>query len=118
MRLAIVVMIGLVLGACAETPPPTPAEPPAAVPRIGVVGLIQQHRERGINKDNWKDALVGIIRNDRQDTGVNVVAVRWEVTVFYDAGQQEVVVVDEKPDIRPGQRVRVTGNKIEPLASR
>ena len=118
MRLALAVLIALLVSGCADTPPAPKPEPPPAVPRVGIVGLIQQHRERAITGENWKDAVAGITRNNREDSGVNIVAVRWEVTVFYDAGQHETVVVDEKPDVKPGQRVRVTGNKIEPLTPR
>jgi len=41
--------------------------------------------------------------------------VRYEVTVFYDDGTTGKVMVDQKPELRPGQKVRITGNQIEPV---
>jgi hypothetical protein len=35
--------------------------------------------------------------------------------VFYDDGTTGVVKVDKDPSVRNGQRVRVTGNQIEPV---
>jgi hypothetical protein len=111
-------LIGL-LCACADTPEKKPPEDtPSAISKIGVVGLVQQRRERAINEKNWKDAIVGIIRNEEQDKHANVSRVVYEVTVFYDAGEQEVIHLDQDPQLRPGQRVRVTGKKIDVLPPR
>ncbi|MBL8528783.1 MAG: hypothetical protein JNL68_13935, partial [Burkholderiales bacterium] len=44
-----------------------------------------------------------------------VIRVRYEVTVFYKDGTQGVVIVDQRPAVQSGQRVRVTGDRIEPL---
>jgi hypothetical protein len=33
--------------------------------------------------------------------------------VFYDDGTTGTVTVDKRPTVQPGQKVRVTGNKIE-----
>lgn len=112
----VALLLLVMLGACAQ-PAPKPA-PPAeitAIPKIGIVGLVQQQRQRALNSDNWKSAIVGVIRNSESDHHANVVSLRYEVTVFYDAGEQGTVVVDQDPGLHPGQRVRVTGNKIEVL---
>jgi outer membrane lipoprotein SlyB len=37
------------------------------------------------------------------------------VNVRYDDGTSGVVTVEHKPSYQPGQRVRVVGNKVEPL---
>lgn len=119
MRLSFALLAALLLSACGfNQPAPLPPADPNATPRIGVVGLVQQSRTRGFTGDNWMDALAGVVRNSDKDDQANVVAVRYEVTVFYDAGQQEVITVEERPDVKPGQRVRVTGRKIEPLPAR
>ena len=57
--------------------------------------------------------MIGSLFN--YDTEGNVISVRYEVTVLYDDSTSGVVVVPEVPDLKPGQRVRVTGNQIEPL---
>jgi len=116
MKRIVALLMILALSACAQ--PERREEPVAtpAVPRIGVVGLIQEQRKRELTSDNWQKAIVGVIRNSETDQHANVSQLRYEVTVFFDAGQQETIVVDEKPDLRPGQRVRVTGNKIEALS--
>ncbi len=41
--------------------------------------------------------------------------VQYEVTVLYDDGTSGTVTVDEKPELQPGQKVRVQGTKIEPV---
>jgi hypothetical protein len=117
LRPALIFPLLLCLIACA--PAPTHDEPlqeeTAAIPRIGIVGLVQEQRKREINRDNWQTAIAGVIRNSERDHHVNVVSRRYEVTVFYGAGEQAVVVVDEDPGLQPGQRVRVTGRHIEAL---
>jgi hypothetical protein len=35
--------------------------------------------------------------------------------VLYDDGTTGTVTVDQKPAVQPGQKVRVTGTKIEPV---
>lgn len=116
-RPVLILTLLLWLSACAQAPVQDEPlqEEVAAVPRIGVVGLVQEQRRREINRDNWQTAIRGVIRNSEHDHHVNVVSRRYEVTVFYDAGEQAVVVVDEDPGLRPGQRVRVTGRQIEVL---
>jgi len=37
------------------------------------------------------------------------------VTVLYDDGTTGTVTVDDKPSLQAGQKVRVTGDKIEPI---
>jgi hypothetical protein len=107
------VLVALVLGGCSE-PKPKPAVPPAdvAVPRLGVVGLVTEVKERAMTRDNWKGVVGGLFS---QDTEGNVVATRYEITVFYDDSSTGIVKVERKPNLVPGQRVRVTGNEIEPL---
>jgi hypothetical protein len=100
-----------VLGACSEPKPkPPPEEVP--IPKLGVVGHISEIKERAMTRDNWKDLVGGLFS---RETEGNVAYVRYEVTVFYDDNSTGVVKVDEKPAFAPGQRVRVTGNKIDPV---
>lgn len=82
------------------------------------MGLVQLKPERAINQDNWKTAIVGVLRNEEGDRNANVAKMIYEVTVFYDAGQQDVIILEKDPQLKPGQRVRVTGNKVEPLSTR
>ena len=98
--------------ACSQ-PAPKP-EPPAGPPKFGVVGHIGEVKERGMTESNWKDAIGSVFSNDPK----NVSSVRYEVTVFYDDGTTGKVMVDQKPEYRPGQKVRITGNKVEPVATR
>jgi hypothetical protein len=113
---ALVLLLFVLLAACAQSERRTePAAEAAALPKIGVVGLVREQRQRAMNTDNWQRVITGVIRNSEKDDEVSVVRRRYEVTVFYDAGEQGTVVVDEDPGLRPGQRVRVTGNRIEAL---
>ncbi len=104
------------LVACAAEPALKPSAPPpeaeAPVPKTGVVGLVVVNKERGLTRDNWQDILKGFFSTE---TDKNVITTRYDVTVFYDDGTSGVVTVDQKPSYQPGQRVRVTGNKVEPL---
>ena len=106
----------LLLAACAAEPALKPSAPPpeaeAAVPKTGVVGHIAVNKERGLTRDNWKDTLKSLFSNDTEQ---NVVATRYDVTVFYDDGTNGVVTVEQKPTYQAGQRVRVVGNRIEPV---
>jgi hypothetical protein len=116
-HLLIPLIAGLLLAAC-ETAPKAEPTPPPAVPKVGIVGLVQTKTERAINQANWKTAILGVVRNDHGDQNANVAKTVYEVTVFLDAGQQEVIVLDQDPQLKPGQRVRVTGKKIEVLSPR
>ena len=100
----------LALAGCAQTPKEKPPEPPA-VTRVGTVGHVGQVRDRGLTPDNWKDYFGGLYNNqiDR-----NIIRTRWEVTVLYDDHTQGNVLVDADPGLQPGQRIQVTGTKIEP----
>jgi len=113
-RLPVLLLIAL-LGACAQQEPRPEPVPQVATPRIGVVGLVQEQRKREINTNNWQQVIGGVIRNSEKDMHVNVVSTRYEVTVFFEAGESATVVVDKDPGVQPGQRVRVIGNTIEPL---
>ncbi|MGH8681352.1 MAG: hypothetical protein ACREVS_10215 [Burkholderiales bacterium] len=100
---------------CAEPalkPSPPPPEPEAAAPKTGVVGLIVVNKERGLTRENWQDSIKSLFSTE---TEKNVIATRYDVTIFYDDGTSGVVTVEQKPGYQPGQRVRVVGNKIEAL---
>ncbi|HLB13908.1 MAG TPA: hypothetical protein VJM14_03180 [Burkholderiales bacterium] len=106
-------LVALAVG-CAEPalkPSPPPPEPDA-VPKTGVVGLIVVNKERGLTRENWQDSIKSLFSTE---TEKNVIATRYDVTVFYDDGTSGVVTVEQKPGYQPGQRVRVVGNKIEAL---
>ena len=118
MRLLLSILLTCLLCACATPEEPKPKEPaaeaPAPPPRYGIVGLVQESRVRAINDQNWKRAISGILRGNPEDDKANVTQTSWEVTIFFDAGVQETIVLDYDPLLRPGQKVRVIGNKIEP----
>lgn len=99
-----------ILAVACSQPAPKPA-PPAAAPKLGVVGHVSEVKERGMTQGNWWDAVSTVFSNDPK----NVSNVRYEVTVFYDDGTTGNVTVDQKPTVQPGQKVRVTGNQIEPV---
>jgi hypothetical protein len=111
--LCVALAAALALAACNQPPPKPAPPPPPAKPKIGVVGHIAQVKERGMTADNWKGVIGSLFT---YDTEGNVTGVRYEVTVLYDDSTSGVVVVPEVPNLKPGQRVRVTGNQIEPLA--
>jgi type IV pilus biogenesis protein CpaD/CtpE len=117
--LALAAAAALLVAGCAQPDPKKPSAPPpeaeSAVPRTGVVGLIVVNKERGLTRENWQDSVKSLFSND---TERNVIATRYDVTVFYDDGTSGVVTVDQKPGYQPGQRVRVVGTKIEPLRPR
>jgi hypothetical protein len=108
-RAAAAIAIAVCAAACSQ-PPPQP-EPPPGPPKFGVVGHVSEVKERGMTQGNWKDAVSTVFSNDPK----NVANVRYEVTVFYDDGTTGKVTVDEKPAVHPGQKVRITGNQIEPV---
>ncbi len=110
-RLALAAALALVLGACSEPPKKPAAVEPDPEPRNGVVALVSETKERDIkNRGDFMGALSSIWSGD---TDKAVVANYWEVTVFYDDGTTGVVRVDKRPLLQPGQKVRVTGNKVE-----
>jgi hypothetical protein len=110
LRRASVAIATAVLAVACSQPAPKP-EPPAGPPKFGVVGYISEVKERGMTQGNWKDAISTVFSNDPK----NVANVRYEVTVFYDDGTTGSVMVDQKPAVQPGQKVRITGNQIEPV---
>lgn len=114
-RAALTAALLALAAACAEPalkPSAPPPEPEAATPKTGVVELVVEKKERGLTRDNWQDVVKGLFSTE---TDKNVIATRYEVNVRYDDGTSGVVTVEQKPNYQPGQRVRVTGNKIEPL---
>jgi hypothetical protein len=110
------VAAALLLAACAAEPALKPSVPPpaaeAAAPKTGVVELVVEKKERGVTRENWQDVVKGLFSTE---TDTNVIATRYEVNVRYDDGTSGVVTVEQKPNYQPGQRVRVVGNKIEPV---
>ena len=76
------------------------------------MGLIRELKDRGMTTQNWAGIIGSIFTNE---TEKDVIRVRYEVTVFYKDGTQGVVIVDQRPSVQTGQRVRVTGDQIELL---
>jgi hypothetical protein len=110
MRRLFIALLAAALAGCAQNPPKPEPEPPA-VTRIGTVGHVAEVRSRGVNHTNLWGSLTDLYRNE---AGKNVLSTAWEVTVFYEDHTQGTISLPQRPDLRPGQRVRVTGNKIEP----
>src|SRR5262245_24453065 len=111
-RQLLVTLAAAALGACSSEPKPKPAPPLDELPKVGVVAHIAELKERQLTRDNWKSSIGGLFSNDLEAT---VIATRYEVTVFYDDSTTGVVTVDQKPNYTAGQRVRVTGNRIEAM---
>jgi hypothetical protein len=115
-RPALAAILAGLLGACAAEPTLKPSAPPpeleAAAPKTGVVELVVEKKERGLTRENWQEVVKGLFSTE---TDKNVIATRYEVNVRYDDGTSGVITVEQKPNYQPGQRVRVVGNKIEPL---
>jgi len=84
----------------------------AVASRIGTVGLVRVIKERGLTSENWLGVVGSLFSYDSEK---DVVRVRYEVTVFYPGGDQSEVIVDRHPGVQAGQKVRVTGNRIEAL---
>jgi hypothetical protein len=104
-------VLALLVAACAQTPPKPKPEPPA-IPRVGTVGHIAEVKTRGMTTSNWLGSIKEIYFNE--DAGAAVAQITWEVTVLYEDHTQGTVTLPQRPDLRVGQRVRVTGSKIEP----
>jgi hypothetical protein len=111
MRRLLIALFAALLAACAQNPPAAKPEPPPAVPRVATVGHVAEVRTRGVNHTNLWGSITDLYRNE---AGRNVLDTSWEVTVFYEDHTQGTVSLPQRPDLRPGQRVIVTGNKIEP----
>jgi hypothetical protein len=88
----------------------TPSQPEPS--RIGTVGLVREIKDRGMTIQNLPGIIESIFTNEADK---DVIRVRYEVTVFYKDGGQGVVILDQRPALQSGQRVRVTGDRIEPL---
>jgi len=111
-RASVAIATAVLAVACSQpAPKPAPPAPPAAAPKLGVVGHVSEGKERGMTQGNWWDAVSTVFSNDPK----NVLHVRYEVTVFYDDGTTGSVMVDQKPAVQPGEKVRITGNQIEPV---
>lgn len=111
MKLLLALLVALGLAACAQTPPKPKAEPPA-ISRTGTVGHIAEVKTRGMAQHNWFGLLSDLYKGE---AGNEVKEVTWEVTVFYEDHTQGTVTLPDRPDLRIGQKVRVTGSKIEAL---
>jgi hypothetical protein len=109
-RAAAAIAAALLAAACNH--PPAKSDPPAPEPKTGVVALVQEVKHRGLSQDNWRGYFGKFFSNE---TDANITQVQYEVTVLYDDNTTGTVTVDQKPAARPGQKVRVTGTKIEPL---
>jgi hypothetical protein len=104
-------LAALLLAACSQVEKKPAAPPPDPEPRNGVVALISETKIRDINN---RDSLMGALNSIMSgDTEKAVASNFWEVTVFYDDGTTGVVTVEKRPQVQPGQKVRVTGNRIE-----
>lgn len=99
------------LAACSQPEKKPVAPPPDPDPKNGVVALVSETKVRDISdRDSLMGALSSILSGN---TDRAVASNYWEVTVFYDDGTTGTVIVDKRPAVQPGQKVRVTGNKIE-----
>jgi hypothetical protein len=108
-RLAVVAAFAL--AACSQPEKKPVAPPPDPDPKNGVVALVSETKVRDISdRDSLMGALSSILSGN---TDRAVASNYWEVTVFYDDGTTGTVIVDKRPAVQPGQKVRVTGNKIE-----
>ena len=105
-------LAALLLAACSQAEKKPAPPPPDSEPRNGVVALVSETKVRDINN---RDSLMGALNSIMTgDTEKAVASNFWEVTVFYDDGTTGVVTVEKRPQVQAGQKVRVTGNKIEP----
>ena len=110
-RASAAIAVAVLAVACSQ-PPAKPDPPPRAEPKSGVVGLVSEVKHRGLNQDNWRGYFGKLFSTDSDH---NITAIQYEVTVLYDDGTTGTVTVDQKPAVQPGQKVRVTGNQIEPI---
>jgi hypothetical protein len=110
-RALVAASLALALTACSEPAKKPAAPPPDPTPKNGVVGLVSEVKTRGIDQSNWKGAIEGLFSLDSEK---GVLSTAYEITVFYDDGTTGVVTVAQRPTVTPGQKVRVTGNKVEP----
>ena len=110
-RAAIAIAIVCLAIGCSTQPPPKRTPPPAE-PKVGVVGLVSEVKTRGLSDENWRSYFGKLFSTDSDH---NVTKVQYEVTVLYDDGTTGTVMVDDRPSLQAGQKVRVTGDKIEPI---
>lgn len=110
-RFPVAIAAALLAVACSQ-PAPKPAPPPAGPPKVGVVALVGELKHRGLSDENWRTYFGKLFSTDSDH---NVTKVQYEVTVLYDDGTTGTVIVDQKPSLQAGQKVRVTGNQIEPI---
>ena len=126
MRIVLAVLLGLVTSAGAQMPSaPVPAQ--AKCGECGVVRSIKaiSKEEKPTPQDSTKPSgLVATIpfgkdagppqlgsstKIGRDKVKVNT---RWEVVVRLDDGRFQVVMLDEEPDLREGDKVRVDDGRI------
>ena len=89
-----------------------PASRPSEPSRLGTVALVRPVKQRGLTSENWTGVVGSLFTFD---TEKDVTRVVYEVTIFFADGTQADMVVDHDPGVEAGQRVRVTGKRIEPL---
>jgi uncharacterized Zn finger protein len=126
MRIVLAVLLGLVTSAGAQvTPAPVPAQAKCA--ECGVVRSVKaiNKEEKPTPADSTKPSgLVATIpfgkdagppqlgsssKIGRDKVKVNT---RWEVVVRLDDGRFQVVMLDDEPDLREGDKVRVDEGKV------
>jgi len=128
-RLSIQALALIVVSACSQ-PAPKPADSPTSASqpqrpggsaaasspsepsRLGTVALVRPVKQRGLTSENWTGVIGSLFTFDTEKDVTHVV---YEVTIFFTDGTQGDMVVDKDPGVEPGQRVRVTGNRIEAL---
>jgi len=126
MRIVLAVLLGLATSALAQsTPAPIPAQAKCA--ECGVVRSVKaiNKEERPTPADNTRPSgLVATIPfgkdagppqlGSSQKIGRESVKVstRWEVVVRLDDGRFQVVMLDEEPDLREGDKVRVDEGRV------
>lgn len=106
-RLAIALAAAALAAGCSQ-PEKKPAPPVEATPRNGVVGLVSEVKYREPAGNEVVGPLNEIFGTKKDP------ATQWEVTVFYDDGTTGTLKLATRPPVRPGQKVRVTGDRIEP----
>jgi len=126
MRIVLAVLLGLVTSAGAQVPSaPMPVQAKCA--ECGVVRTIKaitkeekpnpvdSTKPSGLvatipfGKDAGPPQLGSSTKIGRDQVKVNT---RWEVTVRLDDGRFQVVMLDEEPDLREGDKVRVDDGRI------
>ena len=127
MKKVLLAMVLCVAGTAAAQAPAPPAKPLSSCPECGVVRTVRmiEKESKPAPVDNTKPsglvATIPLGRNadppkigSSQQIGKEAVRVntRWEVTVRLDDGRFRVVMVDEQPEVREGDKVRIEEGKL------